>query len=82
MLYEPSTRIEDPPPSLGRRLDYYLLTHGYQSAAIWTIHQIAMTSMDCDQFVNALCSRGMTRLEASWMWDLVQENPDLNKGQC
>jgi len=77
VLYAPSTRTEDPPPSLGRYIDHYLISHGYQSAAIWIISQIALTLPECNQFVGALCDRGMARLEATWVWDMLHD-PELN----
>lgn len=73
ILYEPARRKEDPPPSLGKFVDRYLSAHGYQSASVWTISRVFDDSSSAEIFADAMVQRGMARLEACWLWDMLTD---------
>jgi len=71
VLYEPPKWTEDPPPSLGVLADSYLSAHGYMSSSVFHIHRAYMRSYDLETFSESLCSMGMSRKEARWIWGII-----------
>jgi hypothetical protein len=71
VLYQPRERMEDPPPSLGALADSYLDAHGYGSASIFYIHGAYEQCDNIEDFADELCTLGMARKEAWWLWEII-----------
>lgn len=60
--------------SLGSLAESYLISHGYTRETVQTITTAAHTSASASAFAEVLSAHGYPRMEAEWLWDIIEHD--------
>lgn len=67
---------DEPAPTLGPVVDAYLDSHGYLPGARFTIVMAYFAAHSLEDFLFALCPRGLPQREVEWLWNFTTADVD------
>jgi hypothetical protein len=68
----PLANTDDETPTLSTIVDSYLTAHGYKFNLVFSIVFAFMDSATVEEFTDILCSKGMPKCEAEWIWGYIE----------
>ena len=60
-------------PSFGAIVDSFLDAFGYRTSAILQLYDAVVDSETCDQFVEHLSEYKVAKMEANWLWSMIDD---------